>query len=212
MSAIQTALQNEKLVSLAENEPSDTLVRAERTDAQLVDLVLAGDSSAFESLFERHKRLVTSVAARYLRRPEQIEEVVQTAFAKTYVELKRFRGEHDLSFVGWIARITSNTCLDVLRSQKRRPEDLVDDIGGFEALQLNSSAHRSSEDEVIDKDLADKLLSRMAADDRALLQMLYAEEMSVAEVAEQLGWSISKTKVRAWRARHGLRRVVKKYL
>ncbi len=212
MSAIQTALQNEKLVSLAENEPSDTLVRAERTDAQLVDLVLAGDPSAFESLFERHKRLVTSVAARYLRRPEQIEEVVQTAFAKTYVELKRFRGEHDLSFVGWIARITSNTCLDVLRNQKRRPEDLVDDIGGFEALQLNSSAHRSSEDEVIDKDLADKLLSRMAADDRALLQMLYAEEMSVAEVAEQLGWSISKTKVRAWRARHGLRRVVKKYL
>ena len=100
----------------------------------------------------------------------------------------------------------------MLRSQKRRPEDLVGDIAGLELVQLESAAYRNSEETVIDRDLAEKLLSHVAVDDRALLHMLYAEEMSVADVAGQFGWSVSKTKVRAWRARHSLRRVMKRYL
>ncbi|NOT46548.1 MAG: RNA polymerase sigma factor [Acidobacteria bacterium] len=210
MSTIQTVLQNETL--LAEDESLTAPVRAERTDAQLVEMVLAGDSTAFESLFDRHKRLVASIGARYMRRPDQIEEVVQIAFAKTFVELKRFRGDHDLSFVGWIARITTNSCLDLLRRQRRKPEDLADDIGGFEAIHLDAAVHRSGENQLVDRDLADKLLSHVAADDRALLHMLYAEEMSIAEVAGHFGWSISKTKVKAWRARHSLRRIMKRYM
>jgi RNA polymerase sigma-70 factor (ECF subfamily) len=212
MSTVQTALQNESVIRKSEDELADGHVRAERTDAQLVGLVLAGDSSAFELLFDRHKRLVASVAARYLRQPEQIEEIIQTAFAKAFVELKRFRGDHELSFPSWIAKITANTCLDLLRSKKRRPEDLADDIIGFEAVQLENAEHRSSEDALIDRDLAEKLLANVAADDRALLHMLYAEEMSISEIAEQFGWSVSKTKVKAWRARHTLRRIVKRYL
>jgi len=212
MSTVRTALQNETLIRSGEDERADAPVRAERTDAQLVEIVLAGDHSAFENLFDRHKRLVISVASRYLRRPEQIEEAVQTAFAKTFVDLKRFRGDHDLSFPSWIARITTNTCLDVLRSQKRKPEDLADDIAGFDLAQMESGAGRSSEASLIDRDLADKLLSHVAADDRALLHMLYAEEMSIAEIAEQFGWSVSKTKIRAWRARNSLRRIMKRYL
>jgi RNA polymerase sigma-70 factor, ECF subfamily len=205
-------LQNETLVRPAEDECIDTQVRAERTDAQLVEIVLAGDQTAFEQLFDRHKRLVAAIGSRYVRRPEQVEEVVQTAFAKVFIELKRFRGEHDLSFPSWIAKITTNTCLDLLRSQKRRPEELVDDFAGFEFMQAEVAGHRSSEEKVIDRDLAEKLLSHVAADDRALLHMLYAEEMSVADIADQFGWSVSKTKVRAWRARHCLRRVMKRYL
>lgn len=213
-STLQTALQKDTLIRTGDDEcTTGTAVRAERTDAQLVEIVLAGDQTAFESLFDRHKRLVASIASRYLQRPEQIEEVVQIAFAKIYTELHRFRGEHDLSFVSWAARITSNTCLDQLRSQRRKPEDLADDMGGFESMGLETAASaRNSEESLIDRDLATKLLSHVAADDRALLHMLYAEEMSVAEVAEQFGWSVSKTKVKAWRARHGLKKVLKRYL
>ena len=212
MSTLQTALQKETLIRTGDDECMGTAVRAERTDAQLVEIVLAGDQSAFESLFDRHKRLVASIASRYLHRPEQIEEIVQIAFAKTYIELHRFRGDHDLSFVGWIARITTNTCLDQLRSRRRKPEDFADDLGGFEVMQLENAALRTSEEAVIDRDLANKLLSHVPADDRAMLHMLYAEEMSVADAAAQLGWSVSKTKVRAWRARHSLRKILKRYL
>jgi len=42
--------------------------------------------------------------------------------------------------------------------------------------------------------------------------MLYVEEMSVAEIADVTGWSQSKVKIRAWRSRNTLRRVVRKFL
>lgn len=59
MSIYPTVLQNETLIHRDEDEATD---------------VLAGDETAFESLFDRHKRLVGSIAARCFRRPEQIEE------------------------------------------------------------------------------------------------------------------------------------------
>ncbi len=114
--------------------------------------------------------------------------------------------------MSWLGRITSNACLDIVRNQKRRPEDLIDDIGDSASLSGEPILGRTTEECLIDRDLADKLLSHLAADDRALLEMLYAEEMSVADAATQLGWSVSKIKVRAWRARHALRRIVKRYL
>lgn len=212
MSIYPTALRNENLIHRAEDEAQDAGVLAVRTDAQLVDLILAGDETAFESLFDRHKRLVGSIAARYFRQPEQIEEILQIAFAKAYVELAKFRGVYDLSFPSWLGRITANACLDILRNQKRRPEDLVDNIEASETLIRDALIHRSDEECVSDRDLADKLLSHLAADDRALLQMLYAEDMSVADAAEQMGWSVSKIKVRAWRAKHSLRRILKRYM
>lgn len=212
MSIYPTALQNETLVHRAEDQALDAGVLSVRTDAQLVELILAGDETAFESLFDRHKRFVGTIASRYFRQPEQIEEILQIAFSKAYVELAKFRGVYDLSFPSWIGRIAANACLDILRSQKRRPEDLVDNIEAAETLIRDALIHRSDEECLSDRDLADKLLSHLAADDRALLQMLYAEEMSAADAAEQLGWSISKIKVRAWRAKHSLRRILKRYM
>jgi DNA-directed RNA polymerase specialized sigma24 family protein len=42
--------------------------------------------------------------------------------------------------------------------------------------------------------------------------MLYADDMSVAEIAQLTGWSQSKVKIKAWRARNLLRRVLKKFV
>jgi RNA polymerase sigma-70 factor (ECF subfamily) len=53
------------------------------------------------------------------------------------------------------------------------------------------------------------LLARISGSDRALLEMMYSEEMSIAEIAELLGMSQANVKVRAWRARHALRKVLR---
>ncbi len=213
MSVIQSTFQNDSLVASAEDEISGIAgVRSERTDSQLVECVLAGDTNAFEHIFDRHKRFVAGIASRYFHQPDQIEEALQTAFAKAFADLTSFRGDNARSFVSWLARITANSCLDILRRRKRRPEDLADDIGGFESLGASTEKGPNAEDDVIGRDLAAKLLARVPADDRALLHMLYAEEMTIAEIAGFFGWSISKTKIRAWRARHYLRRVMKQLL
>ena len=184
-----------------------------RSDRQLVELVLTGDETAFEEIFDRHKRLAAIIASRYFRRPEQVEEVLQISFAKAYFELKHFRGEHELSFPGWLGRITANACLDILRSQKRKPEDLICELSESEQFELLTVAQRGcSEQHHVDRDLADKLLSRLSPEDRALLQMIYVDGLSIAEAATAMGWTAPKTKLRAWRAKNSLRRTLKRLM
>ena len=215
MSSYPSALQNENVITRVDEDSAKPAVKVERTDRQLVDLVLAGDEFAFEQIFDRHKRMVAAVAARYFRRPEQIEEIIQLSFSKAYIELSRFRGLHELSLASWIARIATNACFDTLRSEKRKPEDLCCDLteGEIESLTgVVATQANDAENMLLQRDLAEKLLSRVAADDRALLQMLYVEEMTVAEIADVTGWSQSKVKIRAWRSRNTLRRVLRKFL
>src|SRR5207245_9776678 len=167
----------------------------------------AGDGMAFEEIFDRHKRLVAIIANRYFRRPEEVEEIIQISFAKAFTELGTFRGRYDRSLSSWLARITSNACLDTLRNQKRKPERLNCDLSDHEAeslLELTAVDSTDAENAVLDRDLTEKLLARIPEEDRSLLQMLYAEEMSVADIAEVFGWSKSNVKVRAWRARTAL--------
>lgn len=207
-----TALQEDALIQQSEDSRRGTKVNALRTDSQLVELVLTGEGTAFEDLFERHKRLVATIALRYVDTPDQVEEIIQIVFSKVFHQLRHFRGGHDMSFVGWLAKIASNSCIDYLRTKKRRNEELADDIEGFDLAQVRSAGQKAADASFEDRDLAKKLLSHVPADDRAVLQMLYSEELSIAEIAQRFGWSESKTKVKAWRARRCLRKVLKRYL
>ena len=215
MSSYPSALQNENLITRADEDIAQSAVRVARSDSQLVELVLTGDETAFEQLFDRHKRMVALVASRYFRNTDQIEEIIQISFAKAFVELGNFRGRHDLSLASWLARITTNACYDWFRNSKRRPEHLCCELSDGELesfVELAASDSPDAEVLASNRDLTDKLLARLPADDRALLRMLYAEEMSVAEIADSTGWSQSKVKIKAWRARNAIRRVLKKLL
>ena len=207
--------QNEILVARAENESAEIEVCVEKTDKQLAELVLAGEESAFEQIFDRYKRLAAVVASRYFGRPEQIGEIVQISFTKVYFELENFRGKHDFSLAGWLARITTNVSLDALRNQKRKPENLACELSDEEGEFLFADARqneKTTENLLVERDLAQKLLANLPAEDRAILQMLYEKELSVGEIARATGWSNSKIKIRAHRARNALRKILRKFL
>jgi RNA polymerase sigma-70 factor (ECF subfamily) len=190
---------------------------AEASDVELVAQVRDGDESAFEELFNRHRRRVALIAGRFFRQPEQIEEVVQESFTKAYFALGDFANEQEASFASWLARIAFNCCYDELRRIKRRPESSMSNVSEEEASRLKEQLRADGagddiESATIARDLAGKLLARLSPEDRMVLVMLDVEGMSVAEIAESTRWSISKIKVRAHRARGRLRRVLKKFL
>jgi RNA polymerase sigma-70 factor (ECF subfamily) len=186
-------------------------------DAALVARVLGGADEAFAELFARHRRRVARIAGRFFRRPEQIEEVLQESFTKAFFALSDFSSRREESFAAWLARIAFNVCYDELRRQRRRPESALADISEEEAAAL---AHRlraeaeggGVESAAVSRDLAEKLLARLAPEDRLVLVLLEVEGLSVAEIAGALGWSSAKVKVRAHRARASLRRALSKFL
>ena len=116
---------------------------------------------------------------------------------------------------GWLTRIATNTCLNLIRGSKRRPEltvsDLTDDESGWLDQQLTETTG-SVENDLVAADLADRLLGTLSPDDQQALLMIDGENASIKEVAEAFGWSESKVKVRAFRARKKIREAMEKLL
>jgi RNA polymerase sigma-70 factor (ECF subfamily) len=189
----------------------------ETTDESLVEAARAGDDSAFEEIFERHRRRIARMVGRFFNRPERVEELLQDVFTKVYFALDTYSPARGPSFAAWLSRVAINACYDELRRARRRPESLINDIAGDDIVWLSSqlkpqSTSRDAESAVISRDLANKLLARLSPDDRIVLTLLESEEMSVAEIAAHMGWKVSKVKVRAHRARQSLRRVLGEFV
>ena len=184
---------------------------------ELTRLARAGDESAFAEIVRRYSPRVFRTAGRFFRRREQVEEAAQEVFLKAFTELDSYEGRG--SFEGWLTRIATNTCLNLLRSARRRPElsasDLSEDEGAWLEDRLAGAAferQRSEERGLVAADLAERVLDTMSSDDRLVLMMMDGEEASVKEVAEATGWSESNVKVKAMRARRRMRDAVEKLL
>jgi RNA polymerase sigma-70 factor (ECF subfamily) len=133
---------------------------------------------------------------------------------KAFAQMKSFAGRGSME--GWLTRIATNTCLNLLRSAKRRPELLTADMTEDETTwleQVSNSIGRQSldaEEKVIAANLAERVLETLPPEDRLTLTMIDGEGASVNEVAEVTGWSESKVKVRAFRARKKAREALEK--
>jgi len=175
-----------------------------------------GDESAFAEIVRRYSPRVFSVASRFFRQRMLVEEAAQEVFLKAYTQLGSFEGRG--SFEGWLTRIATNTCLNMVRGAKRRPEFTVSDLtedeqGWLEQQSAGDGGEPASvENSVVATDLADRLLSVLSPEDQQTLLMIDGEQASIKEVAEATGWSESKVKVRAFRARKKVREAMEKLL
>jgi RNA polymerase sigma-70 factor (ECF subfamily) len=159
---------------------------------------------------------VFSVASRFFRQRTLVEEAAQEVFLKAFTQLGSFEGRGSLE--GWLTRIATNTCLNIVRGAKRRPEFSVSDLNEDEQNWLEQQSAgdggepASVETSLVATDLADRLLSVLSPEDQQALLMIDGEQASIKEVAEATGWSESKVKVRAFRARRKVREAMDKLL
>jgi RNA polymerase sigma-70 factor (ECF subfamily) len=154
------------------------------------------------------------VASRFFRQRSLVEEAAQEVFLKAYTQLGSYEGRGSLE--GWLTRIATNTCLNMLRGARRRPEmtisDLTEEEDKWLEQHLSDSEEKSVENSVVAADLADRLLSVLSPEDQQALLMIDGEQASIKEVAEATGWSESKVKVRAFRARKKIREAMERLM
>ena len=184
---------------------------------ELARLAREGDESAFEEIMRRYSPRVFRFAGKFFRQQSLVEEAAQEVFLKAFTELGSYEGRGSME--GWLTRITTNTCLNLLRSSKRRPEltvsDLTEDQNSWLENNLIDAAterHQSNERSLVAADLAGRVLQTLAPDDQLVLTLIDGEEASVKDVVKVTGWSESKVKVQAFRARRRMREAVEKLL
>lgn len=181
----------------------------ERTEADLIAAVLKGDSGSFEPLVAKHSPRVFATARRYARRESEVEDIVQEVWLKAFQKLGSFRGE--APFEHWLMRLTVRTCYDFLRAHQRSRESAFSELSEPENDWLDRFVQEpdsAREDADAARMLIGRILAQLSPPARLIITLLEIEERSVKEISRLTGWSIPLVKVRAFRARAEMRRLL----
>src|SRR3954468_7497961 len=95
-------------------------------EAALVARLRAKDDDAFALLVRTYMGRLLRVARRFLKSEEDARDAVQDAFVSAFKSIDSFKAGSTLAT--WLHRIVVNSALMRLRTQRRHPEEEIDDL------------------------------------------------------------------------------------
>lgn len=170
----------------------------EHSDQGLIRACLSQDDNSFAELVGRYEGAVTSILWHFTRDRLVLEELVQDTFIEVHFSLHRFR--KGAPFFPWLRVIATRVGY---RYWGRRRRD-SDRIAALAAERLRAEPRGPS-------DVAEhvySILELLNPKDRLVLTLQYFEGCNTKEIAERMGWTLSLVKVRAFRARRKLRKLL----
>ncbi len=178
------------------------------TDNDLIHRILAGEVDAFEPLLLKYKASVTEVVKRHVPYP-QVAAIVHEVFIRAYQSLPGYKSQS--SFAHWLSVIAVRTCYDFWRQQYRARELPMSSLSEHHQQWLENvitdhsqqsvEAHGRSKEA---REVLEWALERLSPEDRMVLELVYLEGCSIKEAATLLGWSVANVKIRAFRSRKKL--------
>jgi RNA polymerase sigma-70 factor (ECF subfamily) len=176
--------------------------------AACVERVRRKDEDAARQLLNHLHPLVLKLVRAHLPRRSSEEDLTQIVFMKVFARIDQYSGTVPLEY--WVSRIAINTCLNQIRAEKIRPELRCADLSEEQCQVLESLATNGDDPHpsraMAAREIVEKLLATLTAGDRLLLTLLYLEDRPVEEVKKLTGWNSTLIRVRAFRARHKLKK------
>jgi len=176
-------------------------------DIHYIEQVVAGNSNAFSYIVDRHKDKAYNLAFRICGNREEAEEIAQDSFLKAYRSLGGFKMKS--SFATWLYRIVYNTAISHVRIKKKGvlsledfPADATDFIGNNTSEEEAENEYKSS--------LINFAMQKITEEERGLISFYYYEEMSTEEISDVTGISKSNIKVKLFRARQKMLKIIEK--
>jgi RNA polymerase sigma-70 factor (ECF subfamily) len=178
-------------------------------EASIINQIIGGDTQAFSVLVDVYKDLVFTLAIRMLKNREEAEEVSQDTFIKIYKALPKFKGESKLST--WIYKVAYNTCLDQIKKNNRRYDEVaIDSFSENQIKTLDNALDALEEKE--QQQTIQECLQQLASKDSFLLTLFYFEELSLEEISKVVNMEANTVKVNIHRARKRLGNILKQKL
>jgi RNA polymerase sigma-70 factor (ECF subfamily) len=175
--------------------------------AALVAAARQHDESAAREIVRRLYPLVVRLVRSHRARRTAEEDLCQMIFAKVFQKLSQFSGKVPLEH--WVSRIAINTCINQIQSERVRPEFREADLSDEEVAVINNLAATTEElgpdRSFAARDLVERLLAALKPAERLVIDLLYLQQRSVAEIQALTGWGASLVKVRAFRARQKMK-------
>jgi RNA polymerase sigma-70 factor, ECF subfamily len=176
------------------------------SEEALVEAAKLGEHSEYEELCRRHSPVALRMIQRIMRNREDSEDVLQEALMRAFVHLDKFDGRS--AFSTWLTRIAINSALMAIRKKKSTvgfvPEKNID--AACEAWRYPQMVDPSPnpESRYAEREAERQMLQAVRGLPpilRKCIEIRYAHDLSVAEVAAHVGISVSAAKSRLLRAK-----------
>jgi RNA polymerase sigma-70 factor (ECF subfamily) len=179
----------------------------DRVLRELVAAALRQDDDAARELVRELYPLVAKLvrAHRPVRTSE--EDLCQMIFIKVMQKLSQFSGKVPLEH--WVSRIAINTCINQIQAEKARPELREADLSEEQVAAIQNTAandEASPDHHFASRELVEYLMMALKPAERLVIDLLYLQQRSIAEIQEISGWSGALVKVRAFRARQKMKK------
>jgi RNA polymerase sigma-70 factor (ECF subfamily) len=172
-----------------------------RSDAELVGLVLAGQTDAYSVLVRRYQDNFFRYATRVLGSREDADDALQSAFVRAFRSLSQCKDPS--RFGAWLHRIVVNQCRTFGARRSRRERRVVRDEGELEKLAVEPASAVSPELEEVQR-----AVDQLPLEQREAFVLKYVEELSYEEMSRLLGVGESALKMRVKRACSRLRELI----
>jgi RNA polymerase sigma-70 factor (ECF subfamily) len=172
-------------------------------DFSLIQRFIEGDESTFRTLVQRHKDKIRNIIYLTLNSSDSIDDIAQDVLITIYKNLKSFRFQSQFST--WLYRITVNKCKDHLRKVRIRSIFIPIKDGEEDPVYIPSMEHKDI------SEIVNHAISKLPEKLRLPLLLKDIEGLSYQEIAETVNCEIGTVKSRIFRAREGLRELLKPY-
>jgi RNA polymerase sigma-70 factor (ECF subfamily) len=166
------------------------------TDEQLLIEAAKKDRRRFGELYELHFERVYAFVGRRVRDRGTVQDLTADVFRKALEGLDRFEWR-GVPFAVWLFRIATNAIVN--HRQKAARETGSPDIEAKEASKMTSP------DAVENRAMLYRLVRDLPPDQRRVIQMRFAEEKGIREIAEAMGRTEGAVKQLQFRAIQNLR-------
>lgn len=189
---------------LTQRQEYGRIYTVESTDRKDIAACLGGDKDSYERLVRRYEMQITRLMWRFSRNPAVCEELVQEVFVEAYFSLKSYRGR--APFLHWLRTIGTRVGYRFWKEQEKTKALLP--LADFDIIEKKDAD--TTVDSSVAAELLHLLLARLPRADRLVLTLMYFEQYSTREIAEQMGWSRAMVKMRALRARKKLKTIAER--
>jgi RNA polymerase sigma-70 factor, ECF subfamily len=186
------------------------------SELQLIERARNGERAAFDSLVGIYKGKAFALAYNFTGNTEDAKDVLQEAFVKAYLNIKKFRGGS--TFYTWFYRILLNQYKDILRRKRTRIKVLVDAPG---PMDENDDAPAEAVDNspgpgtaLLNKEIrekADEAINMLPEKQKTTFILKHMHGMKLSEIAGIIGCSESTAKVHLFRATKNLQKALSPY-
>ena len=186
------------------------------SDSKIVQRVLEGNVNAFEGLMERYGDHVLRIVKKHVPYSE-VDETTQDVFIRAYQSLANFRSGD--RFKSWLSTVAVRTCYDYWRKTYKSREVPMSCLSDrhrewLEGIMWDQSSQFFKDRGAVKEagEVLEWALERLSPEDRTVLELIYLEGFSGKEVALQLGWSVANVKIRSFRSRRKLEKLLRNVL